>query len=267
MTSTFTAPARKPDRPAAATAAPPRSMTTRALAFNEDDSEFLFMIRTPDGLWHADLTMLDYWRTTVNTPSQINIYNLIGLDDMFCSINHIGAPTELHALPVTEYDRVRSLVARPWIPARLIYKGIPLSDIAAFDAWSRAPTTAPADPAWNHYFRPILADMPLRAPWEPYLLTAPPPPPSAPAPPQPQQQARNAAAVAALPPHVVNTLLAAAVAAGATCPITMEPIDAATATVTPCGHVFTSTALRRWLVTHAHCPECRGPLAATTTPT
>jgi hypothetical protein len=233
-------------------------MTTRALAFNEDDSEFIFMIRTPDGLWHADLTMLDYWRTTVNTPHQINIYNLIGIDDMFCSINHIGAPTELHALPVTEYDSVRSLVARPWIPARLIYTGIPLSDIAAFDAWSRVPMTAPADPAWNHYFRPILVDMPPRAPWEPYLLTAPV---------QPQPSAPHQTAAAALPRHVVNTVLAAAVAAGATCPITMEPIDVTTATVTSCGHVFTTTALHRWLVTHTHCPECRGPLVSVATPT
>lgn len=229
-------------------------MTTRALLFAE--AEFLFMIRTPDGVWHADLTMLDYWRNTDNTPAQINIYAVIGAPDTFVAMNHIGAPTELPILPPAEYDAIRSLIVRPWISTKRIYMSIPLAEISAFDAWIRNPQAfyGSAPPHWEDEVRPLLADVPQRDPWIPYLLTQPQPPP-APAPPV-------AVTPNTLPPHVITAIICGAVAAGATCPITMEPIQTATATVTACGHVFTAAALQRWMLSRPrpHCPECRAAL-------
>lgn len=249
-------------------------MIRRALLFDDTDPAFLFMIQTPDGAWHADLTMLDYWRMTVNTPAQINVYSIgptrtasrvitssvaggFGPTDSFVSINRMGAPMEWDTLPFAEYDKIRTLVARPWIPTALIYTTIPIHEIVEFDEWGRSGCpcrSTPVPPEWNDAFRPILEGIPLRRPWEPYMI-APVPQPSAPV----QQPVP---APTALPPHVATTMIAAAVRAGATCPITLDTIPVTDATVTSCGHVFTATALQRWLVTHTHCPECRNPLTS-----
>ena len=235
-------------------------MIRRALLFDDTAPTFLFMIQTPDGAWHVDLTMLDYWRTTVNTPAQINIYS-ISPTDSFVSINRMGAPMEWDTLPFAEYDKIRSLVARPWIPTALIYTTIPIHEIVDFDEWSRgALAAAPVPDHWNAIRRPVLDDVPVRRPWEPYMIAADPTPIAQPAP--VQRPTTTTATPAALPPHVAATMIAAAVRAGATCPITLDTIDAADATVTSCGHVFTATVLQRWLVTHTHCPECRNPLTS-----
>lgn len=61
------------------------------------------------------------------------------------------------------------------------------------------------------------------------------------------------------PKHLADMVLRKAEADAASCPITMEPIKAADAAVTSCGHVFQSAAIREWLATHATCPECRQP--------
>lgn len=63
-----------------------------------------------------------------------------------------------------------------------------------------------------------------------------------------------------LPKHVADLLIRDAEAHGSTCPITMEPIKAASATTTPCGHVFAANALNIWVSTHSTCPECRAAL-------
>jgi len=49
----------------------------------------------------------------------------------------------------------------------------------------------------------------------------------------------------------------------ATCPITLEPIEAGTNVmkITRCGHVFKETPLRRWLRRDGRCPVCRGNLS------
>ena len=62
---------------------------------------------------------------------------------------------------------------------------------------------------------------------------------------------------AALPKFVADALIVAAVAAEATCPITMEPITAATAAVTSCFHVFEANASAIWLTTNHTCPTCK----------
>ena len=49
----------------------------------------------------------------------------------------------------------------------------------------------------------------------------------------------------------------------ATCPITLEPIEAGTNVmkITRCGHVFKEAPLRRWLQRDGRCPVCRGSLS------
>jgi hypothetical protein len=49
----------------------------------------------------------------------------------------------------------------------------------------------------------------------------------------------------------------------ATCPITLEPIEAGTNVmkITRCGHVFKEAPLRRWLRRDGRCPVCRGSLS------
>jgi hypothetical protein len=64
-----------------------------------------------------------------------------------------------------------------------------------------------------------------------------------------------------LPKHVSDILLRDAETRGSTCPITMEPIKAAAAIATPCGHVFCADALAAWIASdHSTCPECRAAL-------
>ena len=229
---------------------------SRALVFNDDESEFLYMLRTPDGTWHADMTMLEHCRFT--EAPQPRTYRID--EDNFVTVAAAAAATAepLHwaRLPYTEYPNVRTLVQRPWLPVDAIYTGIPADEILAFDVWNREPETAATVAAWNEPHRPGLEEP--RGPWEPYTVpptVQPPvqPPPSAPPPPQPLRSP------AALPPHIVALVVANAVATGATCPITMEPITAAEAAVTHCGHVFQAAALQTWLLRHPHCPECRAP--------
>lgn len=64
-------------------------------------------------------------------------------------------------------------------------------------------------------------------------------------------------AVMRMPKHVAELVIRDAETRGATCPITMEPIKAAEAAVTSCGHVFEGGAIKEWLSTHGTCPQCR----------
>ena len=65
---------------------------------------------------------------------------------------------------------------------------------------------------------------------------------------------------APLPKFVTDLIIADAVTKGATCPITMEPIRAEKAIVTPCYHIFDATALTAWAASQdaaTICPQCR----------
>ena len=69
-----------------------------------------------------------------------------------------------------------------------------------------------------------------------------------------------------LPKYVADLLIRDASARHATCPITMEPITATTATATPCFHVFNTAALASWVSSgHYTCPECRSHIPAVAT--
>ena len=64
----------------------------------------------------------------------------------------------------------------------------------------------------------------------------------------------------AYPAHIIDAILEHAETTKKTCPITMEPLQKTTATVTSCGHIFQKAALTEWLETHKTCPECRQTL-------
>jgi len=71
--------------------------------------------------------------------------------------------------------------------------------------------------------------------------------------------AATATAPQPFPKHLTDMVLQKAEADAAICPITMDPIKAAEAAVTSCGHIFQAAAIREWLTAHATCPECRQP--------
>ncbi len=62
---------------------------------------------------------------------------------------------------------------------------------------------------------------------------------------------------ASYPKHIIDAVLDNAEATKKLCPITMEPIQKATAAITSCGHIFQKAALTEWLKTNNTCPECR----------
>ena len=63
-----------------------------------------------------------------------------------------------------------------------------------------------------------------------------------------------------LPPHITKIVLADAIRKNEVCPITSEDITETNATVTPCGHVFTTAAITHWLglpSSKGLCPVCK----------
>ena len=63
-----------------------------------------------------------------------------------------------------------------------------------------------------------------------------------------------------LPPHITKIVLADAIRKNEACPITSEDISETNATVTPCGHVFTTAAITHWLTLPSSkglCPVCK----------
>lgn len=63
-----------------------------------------------------------------------------------------------------------------------------------------------------------------------------------------------------LPPHITKIVLADAIRKNEACPITSEDISEKNATVTSCGHVFTTAAITHWLSLPSSkglCPVCK----------
>jgi len=74
---------------------------------------------------------------------------------------------------------------------------------------------------------------------------------SQPPPTQPTQQQQP------VPKFVADALIADAVRKGATCPITLDPLETATAAATTCYHVFQANAIASWLAMTPTCPTCK----------
>lgn len=67
---------------------------------------------------------------------------------------------------------------------------------------------------------------------------------------QPRQQPQ-------LQSFTVRALIQAAIKENMTCPISMNPIDAETACVTSCQHIFERDSIQRWFRDNSTCPVCR----------
>jgi len=70
----------------------------------------------------------------------------------------------------------------------------------------------------------------------------------------------NEPALASLPAHITKIVLADSIRKNELCPITSEDITETNATVTPCGHVFTTAAITHWLSlpsSKGRCPVCK----------
>jgi len=148
----------------------------------------------------------------------------------------------------TEEEDVRGVMARPWIPDGQAFEGVREQDIERMEqVYIEATATAPADETLEAARVPMLY-MPMT--YDIFRVERPPPP---------NPDAVTPTPLKPFPRHLVAAVLANAVANNANCPITMEPITPATATVTSCGHVFQTEAIAHWLTTKNECPECREP--------
>lgn len=241
-----------------------------ALYDSVTDNILFLRAGTPDPVTHT------LWRT-----GAIHIYRPGDCPEILVTIDRYSDRTDWR---FTDIPPVVCQLPLPpsheWIPYDEVTYGLAYAEITAFDNWRRNPAMAAEEhPAhWDEYERPVLDRPPARAgggrtsqlSWEgrpaPPELTLPSPAPSAPPAspprpprPQPATSSRHDLAAASglppLPPHVQRLVIDAAIAAGDTCPITMEPITADTAVITPCGHVF-GTDLTRVSI----CPVCRSAL-------
>jgi hypothetical protein len=235
-------------------------MSIKTAIYDEPTTEFLLLSNgEPDQIAHT------LWRLGV-----LHIYRPGDWPNMMVSVDPHGERTDWEfqapppsplPAPSRQHDHSAhaagaalapsGLPPHPWISYDEVTYGLADAEIIAFDIWRRSDRKHPHPTHWDEYDRPVLA----RLPHPPLALTqrlpvpsAPQPTPSAP----PVQQVSHPP----LPPHIQRLVIDAAIAAGATCPITMEPITVDTAVITPCGHVFGTELTGRVRL----CPVCRSGL-------
>ena len=205
-------------------------MMTRQHHTDPRSQELLFLT---DG--HPDLSVM-----TGIFAKEINIYRPIETPTILTTVDASG--NQLSWPPTTSTVMIPLIPLIPaWEPIEL-----PEGEIAGFDFWTRFAAETDADTVpihWTELQRPNLG--PSLEPVVESLLRL----RDSVVPTNPKRQL--------LPPHVMRLVIDHAIQTSALCPITMEPILAETAAVTPCGHVFDKTALETWYADHDTCPECR----------
>ena len=210
---------------------------TRRAYFN--DSELILLEPNPMGMWvPATKAMKSVLQ------GKVRIY----LTDGDMVITHGALPLKW---PLSHWDRPPGLPGLS-IDLHMVYV-LSEKDIYAFEAWLLNPVEGTR---WDAVRRPIpvyVSTQLVQAPSQSFTSSLPSlvlPIPSS-------------SVVVQAPNHVTRLAILGAEASGAICPITTEPIRAATATMTPCGHIFDREALALWTATAATaavCPECRAPL-------
>jgi len=245
-------------------------MTDRRRTYMEPETGDLLFLEwsTHDDGWMPAKVTMCAWQ-----QGRLRIYYPTNTDQPMM-ITMPGAEQWPFLQPTEEPD-VRGVMARPWIPDGQAIEGVREQDIAAMDrtyeiltvSASSSSTTVAEIELFERFeihriptlVIPMTYDLiPVRRP--PQRLSQmdagashAPPPPQRPPPAVPPTHPKP------FPRHLVAAVLANAVANNAICPITMDPITPDTATVTSCGHVFQTEAIRHWLTTNAICPECREP--------
>jgi hypothetical protein len=236
------------------------SSTTRTYIDPMTDEALLYQWDPEHRGWIPDIAAMAAWRV-----GDLRVYRPTAATDTFVTMpGHVRRP----AMTDAELRDICATASRPWIPVSAI-PTLTETDIARFDVWST--TTDPeiqVPTTWESVTVPLLHyDTSIESRFFPSfnhdddlaisaLLTIRHEVPAPSAPPAIAEQQP-------LPHHVATLVLERAVATGTTCPISMEPIQAIGASVTGCGHVFQTAALRRWMADHHTCPECRAPTAAT----
>jgi len=186
--------------------------------------------------WHPAMATLQSWQrglTRIYRPSDRPT-------TLITCPGHIAWPQ----LTPTEEADIRSLLERPWIQSPFAIDSFCEEQIDDADVISQQIEILDlsADPGPDHDLAAaILASMSSTT-----RETR-----SKDASPKPKPQP--------FPKHLVGQILAKAETDNQLCSITMEPISAATATITSCGHIFQQTAIAHWLTDHTTCPECRQP--------
>ena len=232
---------------------------------DETTTEFLFLTDN-----EPDITAHTLWRLGV-----LHIYRPGDWPNILVSVDPHGERDDW-AFQHREPSTLPSLLPpHPWISYDEVTYGLADAEIVPFDIWRRSDRRGQPHPQhWDEFDRPMLVRLPA-APLAPtprrqqshrvderapsHSLPAPSAPPA-----QPTRNVSLSAAGAAvtpsgrlpLPPHIQRLVIDAAIAAAATCPVTMEPITAETAVITPCGHVFGTELTSRVSL----CPVCRSSL-------
>lgn len=222
-------------------------MSIKTALYDPVTTEFLLLSNG-----EPDYTAHTLWRLGV-----LHIYRPGDWPNILVSVDPHGERTDWSFQTPSSHP----LPPHPWISYDEVTYGLADTEIVAFDIWRRSDRREPHPQVWDEYDRPVLACLPRT----PLALTPPLPsaPPASPAPHPVRQPDLSAPAAAVapsgrlpLPPHIQRIVIDATIAAGATCPVTMEPITADTAVITPCGHVFGTELTPRVSL----CPVCRASL-------
>jgi hypothetical protein len=214
-------------------------MTDRRYYEDPATAELLFLTAIEGG-WGVDVRTMDSWRT-----GRLRIYKPI--DSAFVhTVSATKTTTRWQPLAPEEEPDVRVLMPKPWIPDGQAMEDLCEEDIPTIET---ALATQASHEYLNDVLRPALV---MEFSYTPVTIAA----PAAPAPAAPAARSLKTA----FPQHLIGPVLAHAAATKALCPITMEPIQVGTATVTGCGHIFQTAALDQWLRSRRQCPECRAAL-------
>jgi hypothetical protein len=239
------------------------SSTSRTYIDPMTDEALLYQWDPEHGGWIPDIAAMAAWRV-----GDLRVYRSAQTTTDFMTMpGHVRRP----AMTDAELRDICATASRPWIPVAAI-PTMAETDIPSFDVWSHTLDSSEAVPTtWESSVVPLLhydAGITTRfftsfnhddnnAVAALLTIRHEVPVPSAP-PVEPTAEQHQP-----LPRHVATMVLERSVATGATCPISMEPIQAVGVSVTGCGHVFQTAALRRWMADRDTCPECRTPTAAT----
>ena len=213
-------------------------MTDRRFYQDPATAELLFLTAI-DGGWGVDVRTMDSWRT-----GRLRIYKPIDTAFIHTVVTTSKTTSRWQPLAPEEEPDVRVLMPKPWIPDGQAMEDLCEEDIPTIET---ALATQASHEYLNDVLRPALV---MEFSYTPVVTAA----AAAPRPPA------TAFPATAFPAHLIGPVLAHAAATKALCPITMEPIVAATATVTGCGHIFQTAALDQWLRSRRQCPECRAAL-------
>lgn len=236
-------------------------MSIKTAIYDDTTEEFLLLTDN-----EPDITAHTLWRLGV-----LHIYRPGNWPNILVSVDPHGERDDWafqNRLPAIAPS---GLPPHPWISYDEVTYGLADTEIVPFDIWRRGDSssgtgrTEPHPQHWDEFDRPMLVRLPA-APLAPTPrrqpdLSAPassgrlPLPARQPAPSAPPAS-RESSGRLPLPPHIQRLVIDAAIAAATTCPITMEPITAATAVITPCGHVFGTELTPRVSL----CPVCRSSL-------